>query len=114
MPFDGTHMEHRGLGQELVRARLRYARNRIAEGRWCQRRESDDDGNRCLIGWADGPELPPIGMIAIQRLWLALPKSAQRHGRMRTDLARYNDTHTRSAVIKLLDRAIAESGSETT
>jgi len=117
MPFDGTlatalGTEQRSLAtalgrHELVRARLRFARNQIAAGRWCQRYEHDDDGNRCLIGWAQGAELPQIGMCAIVHLWRALPKSAQHcSAPMRTDLARYNDTHTRNAVIKLLDRAI--------
>jgi len=111
MPFDGTiatalGTEQRSLGQELVRARLRYARNQIAAGLWCQRTERDEAGNRCLIGWVGADMgIPQLGMCAIAQLWSALPKSARRSG-MRNDLARYNDNHTRNTVIKLLNRAI--------
>lgn len=130
MPFDGVHAtalnaaassatalsvtaldanEQRTLGQELVRARLRYTRNQIAAGKWCQHKDSDGDGNRCLVAWLFPAPRCEIGLRAVQQIWLALPKSAQRKRDsyfMRCDVARYNDTHTRSMVIKLLDRAI--------
>ena len=107
MPFDGVTATHETtLAQQLVAARMRYARNEIAAGKWCQTVINDIHGNRCLVGWLEFDPGCKIGHAAISHVWCALPRSAQRLGNGVHDLARYNDTHTRSAVIKLLNRAI--------
>lgn len=113
MPFDGTQPNSIAL---LALDRLRFAREQIAAGHWCQRDFEDNDGNRCATGWLGWHEPAvhlPIYKAAVHPLWLALPKSAR--GRypklpdMSDDIAYYNDRHTRQTVLKLFDRAIEEA-----
>jgi hypothetical protein len=129
MPL-GTPEDELELNAQAL-ARLRLGRDRIAEGRWCQRafveadRAGNETGSRCAAGWVgwDEPawQVPvPVYARAIWALWLALPPGARRTkipagGRPRRrdltgvtyDIGRYNDHRTRRAVLTLFDRAIA-------
>ena len=109
MPFDAatsTHAQQRTQYARSVNARIRYARSQITKGRWCQNTINDDHGNRCLVGWLEFDPGCNIGHAAISHVWWTLPRSAQRTGGGSYDLARYNDTHTRHTIIRLLNRAI--------
>jgi hypothetical protein len=85
---------------QLAISRLRFARNQIAEGHWCQRTSDDGNGNRCAVGWAGSEELgTDVADRAITYLEAALPPSVK-------TVPYYNDTRTRKTVIRLFDRAI--------
>jgi hypothetical protein len=102
MPFDGD-----ATTIEAVE-KLRYARAQIAAGRWCQGAYADDAGNRCAVGWIDVAAISRGGRsLALEALYAALPQAARRGLWPVRCITHYNDTHTRSSVLALYDRAIA-------
>jgi hypothetical protein len=132
MPFDGTDYDNdrdtdrdtRELKRQTLE-RLRFAREQIAIGRWCQSTLEDDITTyRCAVGWVRAEVNDPAGVMepasvfATHLLWWALPPSAQtqagRHGFLGDqveDIGQYNDQRTRPTIVKLFDRAIALVGS---
>lgn len=123
MPFDA--LNYRELKpyenlHERALERLRFAREQIAAGHWCQGDFEDGSGeNRCAtgwLGWHEGADHRFVYAMAVPFLWRALPRAARRtnyEGRrdqsycMTMVIASYNDRRTQAAVVKLFDRAIA-------
>jgi len=99
--------------------RLRFARQKIAEGHWCVH-FVDLGTERCAVGWLgwhEPAEHKSVYTAALLHVWHALPKSARRSRPrdrhelidMTNDVSFYNDRHTRRTVLKLFDRAIARA-----
>jgi hypothetical protein len=101
LPFDGDATKVEALDK------LRYGRAQIAAGRWCQGAYADHAGNRCAVGWIADTMIMDRSPAA-RALYAALPPSAQAcHIWPTRCITQYNDTHTRSSVLALFDRAIA-------
>jgi hypothetical protein len=124
MPFDGENWKPQQKPYENLHERslerLRFSREQIAAGRWCQGDFEDGAGEkRCATGWLGWNEPADHRFVyayALPFLWRALPPSARRtnweghrcQSRCMThNVAAYNDHHTQKTVVKLFDRAIA-------
>lgn len=122
MPFDGQNWkpELQPLERlhERALARLRFSREMIAAGQWCQG-DFENGEKRCATGWLGWQEPASHRFVyayAVPFLWRALPPSARRTNyegyynqsrRMTQGIGSYNDRHSQAAVVKLFDRAIA-------
>lgn len=103
MPFDGNEHTIQAVGI------LRYARDQIAAGHWVQGDYGNRQGSFCALGWVhqatDGPGRETLAAVAA--LASAIPERQHIGGPAQT-LIDYNDSHTRRAVVRLFDRAIAK------